>query len=225
MTFTEEPRTQRAVRAIDAIAAWRWLLFIGVGLCCGLVLIIPVFAPASSVVAIPFLIAWVAAYALLLLGLWTVFEFFRSIRRRKMSRKTTTLGAICFAGFSMVIVTSQMHLRRLPPVAYGMAFDRNAWLDPASDEPGDGSSTARQRMLGDLVKQLRGQRRPDIEKMLGTPFEPREFRTARPHIVYRTGPRETDSHIVFSELLVIYVDENGIYQKYDVLLDSRDGSP
>jgi len=217
----------RADRLIDAVLASKWLFLTGIGLSCALALALPALDPSSSTLSdIAFLLVittGAVAYVFALFILWLVFEFFLSrVRRRKMVPRSTHLGLVCLAGLCIIVGTHYLEPERLGPAAYDSPFDRNAWLAPGSDQEINGNSSHRSKMLGDLVKRLRGQSRSEVEELLGAPFEPRYFRSPKSHLVYRIGPFEIDSNVVVSELLVIWFDEASIYRKCTVVVDSPD---
>jgi hypothetical protein len=74
-------------------------------------------------------------------------------------------------------------------------------------------------MLADVIKQLPGKNRTEIENMLGPSLDSSYFKSTGRNLIYVTGP-ERDSFIgIDSEWLLIWVDENGIYQRHMVTTD------
>ena len=129
---------------------------------------------------------------------------------------------MALAGISMLfafLFLSNVLPSPLPTGSYDKKFDQTVWLDPKSADYIDGDITPRQKMLADVIKQLPGKNRTEIENMLGPSLDSSYFKSTGRNLIYVTGP-ERDSFIgIDSEWLLIWVDENGIYQRHMVTTD------
>ena len=139
---------------------------------------------------------------------------------KQFSRRLARVSLVGLLIFGAVIVLANSIRRSLPTGSFVMEFDPDVWRDPASTLWSDGDITPRQKMLGSAVEQLTpGMTRSEIEALLGPPTETSYFEASGRDLVYVTGP-ERDSFIgVDSEWLLIWLDESGGFERYEIARD------
>ena len=203
----------------------KWIAPICFALYFGLFLI-PKFVPqfGSS-----FLIFWLGLSLifiiplLLLLAVWGIVALFISwIRKRPVGKRSKNAGQIALTGIAMLavfLILASMIPSSLPTGSYDKEFDRTAWLDSKSADYVDGDVTPRQKMLADLIKKLPGKNRSEIENMLGPSLDSSYFKSTGRSLIYITGPERDSFFGIDSEWLLIWVDEDGLYQRHMVTAD------
>jgi outer membrane protein assembly factor BamE (lipoprotein component of BamABCDE complex) len=80
--------------------------------------------------------------------------------------------------------------------------------------------TPRQKMLGDVVDNvLPGKTRAEIEAILGSPEETSCFANTGRDLIYSTGPERDTPFSIDSEWLLIWLDDQGRFERYAVYRD------
>jgi hypothetical protein len=202
-----------------------WIAFAGFALYFGL-LLIPKVVPGFG--ATPFLFSLTLSLMLvvpflILLALWgTAALVISRVRKRPIGSCSKAAGQIAlvgFAAFAAFMVLANVLPSQLPSGSYGRQFDREAWLDPESANYIPGDITPRQKMLAEVVKKLPGLHRSEIENMLGPTLDTAYFQSTGRDLIYITGPERDSLFGMDSEWLLIWLDENGIYERHAVVTD------
>lgn len=123
-----------------------------------------------------------------------------------------------FALVFLVMLTLTLLKGPLPAGSDAAVFDADLWSGKKAsalyDEQG---ITARQAMLSDLVKRvLPGRSRAEIIEILGEPDNINRFDA---NLIYSTGIERGASLKLDSEWLLIFIDENGIFERYSIAND------
>lgn len=160
---------------------------------------------------------------LVLLALWVAVRFvLAKWRKHPLGPWSTISGQIAVSGISMflafIVLTRSLPIP-LPSGSYDKPFDRAVWLEAESTNHVPGNITPRQQMLADLVKQLSGKSRAELETMLGPSLNTDYFQDTGRDLIYMTGPQRDSFFVVDSEWLLIWVDQNDRYQRYSVFSD------
>lgn len=157
------------------------------------------------------------------LAVWGVVGRFLSWRReRPLAAKPLLAGRIAVAGFAafvLFLVLGRVLPNPLPTGSYMSEFDQSVWLNPNSADYVKGDATPRQKMLAAVVAKLPGSSRTVLEQTLGTSLETPYFTSTGRDLIYILGP-ERDSFIrIDSEWLLIWLDEKGIFERYEIADD------
>ena len=127
------------------------------------------------------------------------------------------LGSGLLAALIIVLIGRFVH-GSLPTGSYARKFDERSWKTSPPYVAGD--ITPRQKMLGDVVEhRLVGKTRLQIEAMLGSPLETSYFEETGRDLIYMTGPERDTPFSIDSEWLLIWLDENGEFQRYAIYRD------
>ena len=119
----------------------------------------------------------------------------------------------CFGSFCLISVTA-LNNRLLPPGSYGQRFDPDLWRR-INATPAAGAITPRQKMVGDVVKNiLPGRSRNEIEELLGPSEEKNET-----ELVYNLGRIRGALFPLGDEWLVITLDASARFKSYEVSKD------
>ena len=113
----------------------------------------------------------------------------------------------------------------LPVGSTELEFNSDLWMmdkstSPLKHETGMMISN-RERMLGDLVLNiLPGSSRKEIISLLGPSLETSYFKSVDKDLIYYMGPeRESYFGGIDSEWLLIWMDDNGNFEKYALFKD------
>ena len=83
-----------------------------------------------------------------------------------------------------------------------------------------GDISARQKMLGDVVKKvLPGHDRRALEDLLGPSLETPYFADTGRDMIYRLGMERDSMFGVDSEWLLIWLDDSGRFERYEIRTD------
>ena len=160
---------------------------------------------------------------LLLLAMWGGIELLVAKgRKRPIGAWTRIPGNTAVAGLSMLVaflVLNRILPYQLPRGSYEALFSREVWSEPGSDFGQGQFITPRQKMLGDVVKNLPGKSRAEVEYMLGKGDDTQYFKSVGCDLLYVTGPERASFFGVDSEWLLIWFDEHGMYKRYAILAD------
>lgn len=74
-------------------------------------------------------------------------------------------------------------------------------------------------MLADLVAQLPGRNQSQIVAMLGPSLETPYFKHSERDLIYYLGPQRDSLFPIDSEWLLIWLDEQGRFERYAVVND------
>jgi hypothetical protein len=161
--------------------------------------------------------------AILLLVVWSIGAVIVSrLRKRPIGRASRVIGHVAFAAvlsFSGFLVASYFIFGSLPSGSHLSAFDRSRWLDPMSAEYVKGDITPRQKMLAQVVAQLPGRNRQELEQMLGPSLETGYFQSSGRDLIYVTGPQRDSFVAIDSEWLLIWLDDMGTFERYAIVSD------
>ena len=188
-------------------------------------LLIPEWQPALGatlayfiyVLTLPFVVL-----ALVAIGLWGALALLVAPMRHMTSihRALVSVSLLGLLAFGAAYQLSATIKGSLPSGSHLLKFESAQWKAGASHEPSDGDITVRQKMLGDVVKNvLPGRDRPALEDMLGPSLDTPYFATTGRDLIYRLG-RERDSMFgVDSEWLLVWLDDSGRFERYEVRTD------
>jgi hypothetical protein len=190
-------------------------------------LLIPQWWPAVGATSPYFIYALSLPFALLaliLFGCWGAVGLLVSrsrsspaqVKHRSMIA-TSLIGLLLFGsayGLSAAIKGE------LPSGSHLLTFESAKWRDDASSQAAGEDISARQKMLGDVVRNvLPGRDRRQLEEMLGPSLETPYFASSGRDLIYVLG-RERDSMFgVDSEWLLIWLDGSGRFERYEVWTD------
>ena len=125
----------------------------------------------------------------------------------------TPLLLACFSLFCFISVIA-LNNRLLPPGSYRQRFDADLWRQ-VSTKVATGAMTARQKMVGDVVKNiLPGRSRSEIEELLGPSEEKSET-----ELVYNLGRIRGALFPLGDEWLVITLDASARFKAYEISRD------
>lgn len=210
---------------MDAWSRTKWINFVGFGLYFGLFLIPKIY---PGVGATPFALLLTFSFMLVvpllaLLAIWgTVALIASKVRKVPIGPKSQAAGHTAFAGISMFVAfvaLGSMLPAQLPSGSHDRAFDREAWLDPASTAFTPREATPRQKMLANAIAQLPNKSRADLEAMLGPSMDSNYFKGTGRDLIYVTGPERDSFFGIDSEWLLIWVDDKGTYERHAVVTD------
>jgi hypothetical protein len=136
-------------------------------------------------------------------------------RRRALIRvPLAALGA-----FVVVLAFAWLYARGLPTGSFVKRFDRAAWNAPQAMHFVKGDITPREKMLGDVVRNvLPGRTRAEIEAQLGPSLDTGYFREDGRDLIYLLGP-ERNLFSIDSEWLLIWLDAQGRFERFEVRND------
>ena len=202
-----------------------WLVGLGFALYFGFILtpalVFPAFDATWVICSINYSIFLTVAF-LLLLALWGGIGFLvAKVRKRPIGEWTRIPGNIAIVGFSMLVGFLVLHHilpYPLPRGSYEHRFSREIWLDPNSDLGHGQFITPRQKMLGDVVKNLPGKSRAEVEEMLGPSRDTQKFESLGCDLLYVTGPERASFFGIDSEWFLIWFDEHGVYERYEIFV-------
>jgi hypothetical protein len=143
-------------------------------------------------------------------------------RDRPLGAGSRWAGQIALAGFSAFIVfllLGRMLPSALPTGSYMSEFDQSAWLDPKSANYVHNDITPRQKMLAAVVAKLPGSSQAHLEQTLGPSLETDYFLSTGRDIIYVLGPERDSLFGIDSEWLLIWLDEKGTFERYEIVND------
>lgn len=202
-----------------------WISFMGFGLYFGL-LLVPKAFPGMSATAIAVLLqlsALVVMPSLLILAIWCIGAFaIAKFRRLPVDGRLLSAGRVALAGISMLatfLALGAILPNALPSGSYDEPFNRDVWLGPAAKPSIPRGATSRQRMLADVIARLPHKSRSELEVMLGPSMDTPYFKSTGRDLIYVTGPQRDSFLAMDSEWLLIWLDEDGIYQRHAIVTD------
>jgi hypothetical protein len=140
---------------------------------------------------------------------------------RRASKSILVVSANGFALFAVTILAASILPQSLPTGSFVRPFDSAAWQqEDAAEFSDDGDITPRQKMLGDLITRvLPRKNREEVVALLGPSTETSFSRESGRHLVYATGPQRDSFFALDSEWLLIWFDEAGRFERYEVAAD------
>jgi hypothetical protein len=161
--------------------------------------------------------------ALLVVAVAASFVWMQS-RWQRTTRPTIRPLLIWSAGgllmFVTTVVAANRIARQLPTGSHVRPFDRAAWNHPRSSDSVEGDITPRQKMLADVVNRvLPGKTRQEIEEKLGASLDSPYFGSSGRDLIYVTGPERDSMFAIDSEWLLIWLDESGRFERYEIATD------
>lgn len=132
-----------------------------------------------------------------------------------------------FVTFAMVFVigvaltiASRAYARGLPTGSFVKKFDQQTWSSTTSFQYVSGDITDRQKMLGDVVRQIvaNGTKGNIIDK-LGTSDDCGYFASSGRDLIYCTGPQRDSPFPIDNEWLLIWFDSEGRTLRYEIWSD------
>jgi hypothetical protein len=160
---------------------------------------------------------------LLALAIWGAFG--RSLswwRNRPLGAGSRWAGQVALAGlsaFALFLLLGRILPSALPSGSYISDFDQSVWMDPKSVEYVPNDITPRQKMLASVVAKLPGTSRTQIEQALGPSLETPYFVSTGRDLIYLLGPERDSLFGIDSEWLLIWVDEKGTFERYEIAND------
>lgn len=184
-------------------------------------LLIPNFSPNSGT-SIPFLLYFLSVLLVLVVlscvAAWGLLRFIFSQNQAQLRK--IGVAAIGFGAFASCLVVDHAISGGLPAGSNQLKFDPTLWSDSSSDGFVANDVTARQKMLLDVVRHvLPGHTQVEIEQMLG-PGAPNGFLSSFGYdLIYRTGPQRDSLFPIDSEWLLIWLDGEGKFARYEIASD------
>jgi hypothetical protein len=193
-------------------------------------LIVPRFYPALGQSFVMALLSFLLSLLLLvllpiflLLSVWSIgIVIVSKLRKRRIGDASRIIGQITLAAvlsFAAFVVASIWLPRTLPTGSHLAEFDRSVWLDPTSSKYVEDDITPRQKMVADVVARLPGRNRQEIEEMLGPSEEEGFFLLPGWDLIYLTGPQRDSVFAIDSEWLLIWLDDTGTFERYEIYSD------
>ena len=123
--------------------------------------------------------------------------------------------------FSTASSLSRGSIRRaLPTGSHQLEFDSATWREPNSSSFVRSEPTPRQKMLGSLIGRLtRGQSRAELEGLLGPSLEITYFQSSGRDLIYILGPQRDSFMAIDSEWLLIWLDDSGRFERFEIAVD------
>ena len=173
----------------------------------------------AYVLSIPFVLM-----ALVALGVWggvgLLRAHFGKARPKHLHRVYVLVACISIVLSVIAFGLARSLPRALPSGSYLRAFDSNTWKAPGSDHHVAGDITPRQKMLGDVVRNiLPGRTRAELEELLGPSVQTAYFRSTGRDLIYPLGFQRDAVFSIDSEWLLIWLDDRGRFRRYEVLDD------
>lgn len=159
---------------------------------------------------------------LVVVGILSLAVMLGARRNRRLRSVACSLLIVCVGGFALFeisLAADRIIAGDLPTGSGILQFDRETWQHEGSCRFVDGDITPRQKMLRDVVEEvLPGMTRAEIEEQLGPSLDTSYFRTTGRDVIYVTGP-ERGFIAIDSEWLLIWLDENGRFERYGIYTD------
>jgi hypothetical protein len=157
------------------------------------------------------------------LAIWGAIGRFLSRRqKRPVSGGSRWAGQIAIAGFGafvLFLLLANILPSALPTGSYANEFDQSTWLHLKSADYVHNDITPRQKMLAAVVAKLPGSTRAQLEQSLGPSLETGYFMSTGRDLIYVLGPERDTLFGIDSEWLLIWLDENGVFARYEIARD------
>lgn len=162
-------------------------------------------------------------FVALVLGLFTAVVMWLCARDNdsRLRRRSwcATLAIICCTGIGLS-VASVVYARGLPVGSFSSPFDQELWSARSSSQYISADITARQKMLGDVIRTIvvNGNKQDILDK-LGPSESDGYFSSSGRDLIYRTGPQRDSLFAIDSEWLLIWFDSTGHTSRYEIRSD------
>jgi hypothetical protein len=167
------------------------------------------------------LVVLAGVVSLILWGLLDVIV--SSLRKRRAGTNPHWTLGVGLWGLLMcacAITLSRSIQGALPTGSHLAQFDSTAWKHPKSADWSANDITTRQKMLGSVVRRLTpSQSRAEIEGLLGPSLQTRYFQSSGRDLIYRTGMQRDSLLGIDSEWLLIWLDDDGRFERYAIYTD------
>ena len=162
--------------------------------------------------------------ALIALGLWGALALLvsrmRGLPRRPSHRALLGVSLVGLLLFGFAYGLSATIKGNLPSGSHLLSFESARWTAEGSDHSTRGDISVRQKMLGDVVRNvLPGRDRRGLEDLLGPSLETPYFADTDRDMIYRLGMERDSMFGVDSEWLLIWLDDAGRFERYEVRTD------
>lgn len=107
----------------------------------------------------------------------------------------------------------------LPSGSDRLRFEAAVWQARSATDAKAGEPSPRQAMLADLLPRLKGKSRAELEALLGPSLKTDYFLANGRDLIYPTGPQRDAAFGIDSEWLLIWLDEQGRYQRHAIVND------
>ena len=166
----------------------------------------------------------IALVSLIGLGVWGGIGWLSSRGNRSpASERHRTRSLVSLAGlvlFGSMWAVSAAVRGALPSGSYRLEFVQSIWQDQTSSEFVQGDITPRQKMLGDLLRNvLPGRSREEVEELLGPSLETPYFKDTGRDLIYILGPQRDSFISIDSEWLLIWFDTSGRLERHEIYTD------
>ncbi|MBU1224461.1 MAG: hypothetical protein KKA22_15340 [Gammaproteobacteria bacterium] len=192
----------------------------------GLLFLVPHVIPSFGATIFLAMLTLTLPFTLAILGIlitWgitaVVVSRFRKRPLGKKARLASMLAVSALLALTAVILAVRIIPDALPTGSYSSQFDRSVWLDPHSADSATNGISSRQKMLADVVSKLPGRSRTELEAILGPSLETWYFQSSGRDLIYFLGSQRDSLFPIDSEWLLIWVDENGLFQRYAIAND------
>ena len=161
---------------------------------------------------------------LLALGLWGALGLLvvrmRGLPRQANHRALLSVSLVGLLLFGLAYGLSATIKGDLPSGSHLLSFESARWKAGGSDVPERGDISIRQKMLGDVVKKvLPGRDRSALEDLLGPSLDTPYFAGTGRDMIYRLGMERDSMFGIDSEWLLIWLDDSGRFERYEVRND------
>jgi hypothetical protein len=181
------------------------------------VVAVPVYGLYLDLYALGLPVVSVVVAWLLFSGGLRLVRDFRSGRNLRVNSSLAS-GAIGLLGGIGAVVVHHALFLGLPAGSGRAEFKPSAWSAAESQSRGTDGLTPRQRMLQDVVENLPGVSRSEVERRLGRSLETPYFRASGRDLIYALGPGRAFLSLD-SEWLMIWLDAQGAVARYAVVED------
>ena len=147
---------------------------------------------------------------------------YRRIKKEQLTKSivagvSVSLSLLVLSPFSLAIYRSLP--RPLPAGSDLLTFNSQTWKKESSTEWNNGVSV-REQMLNDVItKILPAKSKEEIVELLGPSLETNYFKSIEKDFIYYLGPQRDGLINIDSEWLLLWLDENGMYKKYQIVND------
>lgn len=112
------------------------------------------------------------------------------------------------------------YARGLPAGSCALRFEPEIWREMNSSRSNGDDISVRQKMLGDMIDQVRKVgRKEDAIRLLGPSEDEGYFDSAGEDLIYRMGMERESLFPIDSEWLLIWFDERGELSRYEIWTD------
>jgi hypothetical protein len=168
-------------------------------------------------------VAVLGAIAGIAAGIAGVMLLWARFRDRAASKITRSVFLVAISGLiwlAVVACSSKAMARGLPAGSNVRAFEAQSWQQPESQAFVSNDISLRQKMLGDVVRNiLPGRSRTEIESALGPSLETPYFAGTGHDMIYVLGPERESFFAIDSEWLLIWLDASGRFSRYEIRTD------